>query len=172
MTLQIYKITSVEVGSAGASSIDFTSIPQGYRDLLIVHSSRVNDASISSDIVVQFNGDTGANYSFRRLNANGASVTSDAGSSNALYGIAGVVSGTTATASTFGNVQVYIPNYTTSTAKSFSYDSVQENNATNAYCALGACIWTGTAAISSIKLRSYTGTNILQYSKATLYGIL
>lgn len=165
--------STVTVGAGGQAAIDFTSIPSAYTDLLLVHSSRVNDAG-NADMSIQFNSDTGAVYSFRRLNASGSAASSDAGSLNALFGLAGLANGTSSTASTFGNSYVYIPNYTSTVAKSWSYDSVVETNAaTGNNLALGACIWNPStqAAITSIKLRAYSGSNILEHSTATLYGI-
>jgi len=165
------KIATVTVGSGGAASMDFTSIPSTYTDLLIYHSCRVNDAANAADMNIQFNADTGANYSFRRLTGDGSAAASGSGSSNALFYLAGLGTGTSATANTFGNTMVYIPNYTSSNQKSGSYDGVSENNGTAGFDHLGAVIYTGTSAISSIKLRAYSGNNILQYSTATLYGI-
>jgi hypothetical protein len=165
------KIATVTVGSGGAASMDFTSIPSTYTDLVIYHSCRVNDASVAADMNIQFNSDTGANYSFRRLTGDGSNPASGSGSSNALFYLAGLGNGTTATANSFSNTMVYIPNYTASTQKSGSYDGVAENNATAGFDHLGAVIYTGTSAITSIKLRAYSGNTILQYSTATLYGI-
>jgi hypothetical protein len=45
-----------------------------------------------------------------------------------------------ATAGTFSNSEIYIPNYTSSNQKSFSSDSVTENNATSAIAILSARI--------------------------------
>lgn len=109
MTMQL--ISTVTVGAGGAASIDFTSIAGTYTDILLVHSLRINDASYGADSVIQFNADTGANYSFRRLAGDGGSASSGSGSNNGLYCLAGVATGTTADANTFGNASVYIPNY-------------------------------------------------------------
>jgi hypothetical protein len=166
------KIASVTVGAGGTSSIDFSSIPSTYTDLVIYHSCRINDASNAADMNIQFNADTGANYSFRRLTGDGSAAASSSGSSNALFYLAGLGTGTTATANTFGNTMVYIPNYTLSNQKSGSYDGTSENNGTAGFDHLGAVIYTGTSAITAIKLRAYSGNTILQYSTATLYGIL
>jgi hypothetical protein len=160
--------------NASAASVTFSSIPQsGYTDLLIVHSSRVNDSG-NADMSIQFNGNTSAVYSFRRLNASGLATSSDSGSSNALFGLAGLANGTSSTSSTFGNSYVYIPNYTSSVAKSWSYDSVVETNATTGNnLALGACIWNPSpqAAITSILIRAYSGSDILANSTFSLYGL-
>ena len=43
------KIQTVTVGSGGAASIDFTSIPQTYTDLKIVLSARTNRANATDE---------------------------------------------------------------------------------------------------------------------------
>jgi hypothetical protein len=167
------KIATVTVGVGGSSSASFTSIPATYTDLKVLASTRQNNTGMR----VQFNSDTGTNYSWRRLDANGTVVTSN---SNTTYGspyntfIYWSMQGTTTdTANTFSNGEMYIPNYAGSTQKSVSADSVAENNATTAYMAMQAGLWTGTAAITSITLSPDTSTLPLfeQYSTFTLYGI-
>jgi hypothetical protein len=167
MALQLYKIATVEVGSAGASSIDFTSIPQGYTDLKVVISARSNRASsVFDDILISFNGST-ASFSGRELYGNGASAASIT-----TARAASIATGSTATADTFGNSEIYIPNYAGSNNKSFSVDGVQETNATTAYAIFIAGLWSNTAAITSISLSPSVGTSFNQYTTATLYGIL
>ena len=79
--------------------------------------------------------------------------------------------GANATSNTFGNTSVYIPNYAGSTNKSVSSDAVTENNATTASQQILASIWNNTSAITSIFV-SDTGSNLVQNSTASLYGIL
>ena len=170
MTLQIYKIATTEVGSAGASSIDFTNIPQGYRDLKVVLSARTNAGSGGYQTYVRFNSDSGANYTWRNVLGTGSSaVSQNTAGDTGMRITMSVSSGDTA--STFGNSEFYVPNYTGSTAKSVSADGVSENNATAATADLAAGLWTGTAAISSITIFG-ASASFVQYSKATLYGIL
>ena len=47
-------IETVTVGSGGAASIEFSSIPQTYTDLKVVYSLRSTNSSVILDI--QFNG--------------------------------------------------------------------------------------------------------------------
>lgn len=168
MTNTFIKISTVTVGSGGASSIDFTSIPQTYTDLKIVVSARSTLAQIYGSGYLQFNGDTSSNYKYIRLGGNGASAGTDSatGTTSIIYEFVGASS----TASIFANAEIYIPNYTGSTQKSVSIDSVGENNAATAYATFAAGLWTNTAAITSIKLYSDSQTTV-QYSTATLYGI-
>ena len=84
--------------------------------------------------------------------------------------LVGGLEGTGYTASTFGNAELYIPNYTSSNNKSFSADSVTENNATAAYSQLIAGLWSNVTAITSLSLAPSSGT-FVQHSTATLYGV-
>ena len=163
-------IETVTVGSGGAASIEFTSIPQTYTDLAVVMSARTDIAQIYGDVQISFNSDTtAANYSWRNLSGNGASVSSETSSSGiARYCL--MMSGNSTTASTFGNGVLYIPNYAGSTYKSFSSDSCSENNATTSYVRFFANLWSSTSAITSISL-SGVSANFMQYSSASLYGI-
>jgi hypothetical protein len=171
MATTFTKIASVDVGLLGAASIDFTSIPSTYTDLVVYTSARTNRASNNADpIKCQFNGDTGNNYSLRFLTGSGSTASS--GSASGInYNIAGTATATTATASTFGNAMLYIPNYASANYKSSSMDGVAENNATAAVDRFEANLWSSTAAITSISLTPNTGTAFNQYSTATLYGI-
>jgi len=69
-----------------------------------------------------------------------------------------------------GSVGIYIPNYTSSNAKSASIDGVSENNATASYQTIDAFLWNDTSAITSITL-TLSGGNFAQYSSASLYGV-
>jgi hypothetical protein len=91
-------------------------------------------------------------------------VTSTTGTT--LVGRASI---STDTASTFGNLSIYIPNYAGSADKNFSVDTVSENNATTAYTQIFTGVWANTAAITQITLSL---ANFAQYSNAYLYGIL
>lgn len=164
MPLQLYRIATVEVGSAGSSSIDFNSIPQGYTDLKIVLSGRL-DAN-NTAIKIQFNGLT-TNLSSRYVYGSGSAATSYTDASN-MYAYS---NSSTYTSNAFANSEIYIPNYSGSNAKSVSVDAVTETNATAADMALFAGLWNSSAAITSIKLLPNSG-NFVQNSTATLYGIL
>ena len=166
-------LEKITVGAAGASSVTFSGIPQtGYTDLVVKICARTEQSAVSQDLILQFNGDTGANYTTRRLEGNGTGAASDTATSGALYGSFMPMSAASATANTFGNGEAYIPNYTGSALKSFSTDSVAETNATATKMAMCAALWNSTAAITSILIRSYAGNNLVQYSTATLYGVL
>jgi hypothetical protein len=165
------KIATYTVGSGGVASIDFLNIPQTYTDLVIKCSLKSTLAGFAADdIVMRLNNDSSTVYVYRRITGDGATATSGS-SSSATFNIAGYGTAATATANTFGNTEIYIPNYTSGNYKSSSVDSVSENNATTAYAQLAANLWSNTGPITSIKLLSANSGSIAQYSTAHLYGI-
>ena len=162
-------ISTITVGSGGAASIDFTSIPSTYTDLCLKVSGRSSAGpSGGTEFYTKFNANT-SSYSSKLLFGAGSSTGSLSGSST-QYNLA-IMCANGDTASTFGNAEFYIPNYAGSNYKSVSVDSVNENNATAAYVYLTAGLWSNTAAINQITLTPYSG-NFVQYSSASLYGIL
>lgn len=166
-------IATVTVGSGGASSIDFTSIPQTYTDLVVKASIRSNLAQSYGDwISVRFNGNSSSTYTTKRLRTNPTSstVTSD-GDTNYTQLVQGQAASANATASTFGNTEFYIPNYAGSSNKSVSSDFTPENNDSNIIRGIAAGIWANTSAITQVTLIPQDGTSFNQYSTATLYGI-
>jgi len=159
-------IETVEVGSGGAASIEFTSIPQDGLVLLCVYSIR-HDGSENEALNLTFNNSTNYNYVF--LTGDGSSASSLAGT-GATNGFAGYVNWSGSTTNTFGNAQVLVPNYAGSNTKSYSVDAVSENNATNARAGIQANSWNNTSAITSLKLFR-TSRTLQQYSTASLYII-
>jgi hypothetical protein len=162
-------ISSVTVGAGGAANISFLSIPQTYTDLFLVYSTR---ATVNNSVVsIQFNGDTGSNYTTRWLDGNGTSASS--GEATLTTHIRGaVIANNVAAANTFGNAATYIPNYTGSQVKTASTEGVQEDNAAASFQRIAAGAWTGTAAITSLSFYSVSGGDFVQHTTAYLYGIL
>jgi hypothetical protein len=162
------KIATVEVGSGGASTIDFTSIPSTFTDLYILVSSRSSHTSVLDELILRFNS-SATGYANRFVMGDGSATQSYA-NNYTTSGYVGYISAASSTSSTFGSSNVYIPNYAGSQNKPFSSDSVAETNATTQYMNLNTTIWSNTAAITSVQLRlGYA--NFVQYSTATLYGI-
>ena len=161
--------SAVTVGVLGAASIDFSSIPSTYTDLLIKVSLRGSDAGNYVNNRITFNGST-SGYTSKLLYGLGSSTGSLNNSVTNAVDYAAYGTGSLATSSTFGNAEIYIPNYTASTNKSLSVDAVSENNATAAIAALTAGLWSNSAAINQITITPAVGT-FVQYSTAYLYGV-
>jgi hypothetical protein len=158
-------IATVTVGSGGAASIDFSSIPATYTDLLIKVSGRGTTVSTVVAYEISFNSNT-SNFSSRILGGDGSTAFSYSDQPRRVA----VISSASATASTFGNDEIYIPNYAGSNNKSYSSDSVAENNATTSDVSLIAGLWSNSSSITSITLTPQSN-NFAEYSTAYLYGI-
>jgi hypothetical protein len=163
-------IASNTVGATSVATVSFSSIPSTYTDLLVKTSIRSTRAAGDDAFYIYFNTDTtAANYRLRLIYGTGSAVLNY--SASTYNDLTGWISGDASTASTFGNGEFYIPNYALSNAKSVSYDTVGENNASNASMGLTASSWSGTAAINKITIGSANGANFMQYSSFYLYGI-
>ena len=161
-------IASTTLGAGGAASIDFTSIPSTYTDLQILFSTRDNGGGPYNNLFVTFNGST-SGYSDRITYGTGSAVSTASNSSAAQIAFA-YSDQAAATANTFSNGLIYIPNYAGSSYKSVSLDSVTENNATQSFTALAGGLWSNSAAINRVTLTA-AGQTLVQYSSAYLYGV-
>jgi hypothetical protein len=158
-------IASSTVGSGGAADIDFTSIPSTYTDLFIFASLRTNIGNTSDQTRVKFN-TSSSSFTAVYVLGTGSTVLSNP----ITGGYVGNNPTTDQTANVFSNIYIYIPNYLSSTNKSFSSDAVQENNATGGLGGIVAGLWSNTAALNGITLYPVNGSWV-QHSTAYLYGI-
>ena len=165
-------IASSTVGSGGTSAITFSSIASTWTDLCLKFSVRNTTNPYAQTAIwykIGFNGQ-GAN-----VNVSGKMVFGDGTSASSLnnptdFDAAGYMPSSGATASTFNNAELYIPNYAGSTNKSFALDSVSETNGSFSVASFFAGLWSQTAAITSITFTSRNG-NFAEFSTAYLYGV-
>jgi len=171
-------IASSTVGSGGVATISFTSIPSTYTDLCVKLSLRNDNAATYSDALgFQFNSSTSGYtqryvFGYASTASSGSNATLTIGAST--YGRIGdsTIPGTSQTASTFSNTEFYVPNYLSSNNKSWSADTVGENNSSGNgnMLDLAGGLWSNTAAVTSITFAPSSGS-FVQYSTAYLYGI-
>ena len=159
--------------TSAQASIDFTAIPSTYTDLCVYLSGR-SDASFTRRILRLRlnNSSTSSDYSARDLVGSGSAATPGVqATGTSSYIQVWDLPAATATASTFSNISIYIPNYAnTSTYKTISVDSVTENNSTTAYMSLLAGLYNQNTAITQINLLPDSG-NFAANSTAYLYGV-
>jgi hypothetical protein len=163
-------IQAITVGSGGQAAIDFTSIPSTYTDLCLKLSARGTTNNIAENFTTRLNGSSSSIYTAMLLYSAGTAAASAVSANQAQLDY-GLMPGVPATTSTFGNAEIYIPNYAGNANKSLSIDEVTENNATTSYAAFISGIWASTSAINQITLTASAG-NFAQYSTAYLYGIV
>jgi hypothetical protein len=155
-------LEKITVGAAGAASVTFSGIPQtGYTDLVVKASTRASDSNASYGSVV---------FKPNNLTATAVRVAGDGSGTFSNTNVNTESSGNLATANTFGSIDYYITNYTSSAFKSASIDWTGENNATTNYTGLSAHLISTTSPITSIVITSST-YNFGQYSTFYLYGV-
>jgi hypothetical protein len=158
-----YEPIATLTGNSSATSLTFSSIPQTYTDLVIV----CNSGSVgAANIQLQFNGDTGGNYSATILYGigSGAPATGRYTNLTECYigpGAASLPNSITTTA--IGNIMNYSNTTTNKTVISNYGNSAIEDTSF-------ISLWRNTAAITSIRLFSYSSA-YLSGSTFTMYGI-
>jgi hypothetical protein len=172
MSVFLQPIYTQTVGSGGAASVTFNNIPQTFTDLKIALSLRETTASYYLGTYVSINNDASSLYSTTIIEGFGSVSSSRTSGQTSLFPVPHIP-GSTATTNTFGNAEIYLPNYTSSNFKSLIIDAVSENNASTTYYfenGLSAGLYRSTNAVTSIKILA-AGT-FAQYSTVTLYGVL
>lgn len=169
-----YNVISSQSLSSASSSVVFNSIPQTYTDLILRVTARTTTASTNLDwFHVTINSNTGANYSWVRILANGSTVTANReNSTTPTAGIYfGYVQGDGTTANSFSSTEMYFGNYSDSSYNKQVQIFSQTTNAasTTSYTAQHANLWSQTSAISSLSLT--TQTTFASGSTFILYGI-
>ena len=166
-------ITSSTVGAGGASSVTFSSIPSTYTDLKLVISAQ-NTSTANNDASNMFMTVNGLTASYSNKFLYGSATTTTAGNnSNNLTDKTFVGGYPVVGSSAWSNIEIYIPNYTNSSAKCYSADTAAEINSTTLYQATLSLI-TGylptSSAITTITLIAINNA-ISQGSTFYLYGI-
>ena len=148
-------IASVTLGNGG-------TIPQTYRDLIIEFVG--SQTASGGTLFVQYNGDTGSNYSMVMLAGNGTSPTTSKPSNQSQAAFLGYQVGNT-TGQTTGRLEImsYANTNVNTTALARSNDAA-------AYTEAGVSTWRSTAAVTSITVKSNT-TTITAGSIIRLWGV-
>ncbi len=165
-------IATITVPSGGAASISFIGIPQTYAHLQIRNIARTTASQDRESIKLTFNSDTGTNYSRHSLWGSG-SAASAFGAASESYVLLTDFAAATATASIFGAAVTDVLDYTNTNKYTTvrSLGGVDLNAAVTVYDGLNSGLWMNTAAINSITLTPFSGSNLAQYSSFALYGI-
>jgi len=161
-------IQTVTVGSGGASSISFSSIPQTFTDISIVASCRSSSTSNATDVMlVNFNSAGTSNFSAIGYGSTTTTPFAFEDSNNYI----GMTATASQTANSFAVSSAYIPNYTAATNKAYSIESAGPSaGGTWSHRFMGVR-WSNTAAITSMVITPNSG-NFLELSTISLYGIL
>jgi hypothetical protein len=165
-------IATVTVGSGGASSIEFTSIPSTYQHLQVRLVARSTNSANDLDTNVRIGTgsiDTGSNYANHLLYGTGSTAAATGYTSASTMWL-GMQPGATATASVFGATILDLLDYA-NTSKNTTlrgFSGFDRNGAGFALATSG--LWINTAAVDQIRLYPSAG-NFAQHSTAALYGV-
>jgi len=163
-------ISTVTVGSGGASDITFSSIPSTYKHLQIRGILRNSGSTSDIDTYIQFNGDTGNNYAWHGMYGIGSTLDAFYGAPNVNY-INGFRSpGGTSSANMFGAGVVDIFDYANTNKYKTTRLLTGDDQGSTGLVVYTSGVWGSTSAITSIKFYFPTG-NFVQYSQLALYGI-
>ena len=164
-------IETIEVGAGGASSIEFTGIPQDGVDLVLLCSFRGTSLEGVDEFRFNFTGASFSAYSHCYLGGDGTSATSftSEGATPPSAGICIYQNSSISTSNTFSNIKITASNYTSSANKSFSTESVTEDNSSTAYQRIIAST-RPMSAITGLAISTYDAL-LAQYSTASLYKV-
>jgi len=146
--------------SSASDSIVFSNIPQNFTDIMMVCSTRERDTSTYTS-TLSVNGST-ASMDVVLLQGSGTGVV--ATSSTTIHILS---TPSNAIANTFASTQIYFSNYSGSTNKSFSIDTVTATNATESYQRISNVLRSNTEAITGLTISGGLDAG----STITLYGI-
>jgi len=163
-------LATVTVPSGGQASITFSGIPSTYTHLQLRALTRDAAAYSSDSFFASYNGDTGANYAEHWLSGNGSSASAASATSQSNM-IMGTQLGSTGLANTFSAAIVDILDYAnTNKYKTHRTLSGNDQNGSGTIW-LSSCRWMNTSAINSITITGQGGSNLVQYSTFSLYGV-
>jgi hypothetical protein len=151
-----YEPIATQTLGSTASSVTFSSIPSTYTDLILVNN--FTNTGIAY-MILQFNSDTGSNYSCTSLSGNGTTPSSNTYSNEAYLNLT----------SSSGNQMtiVQIQNYSnTTTFKTYLSRYGNASVETTAFVGM----WRNTAAINSVTVKLNLNSFAIG-TTFTLYGI-
>ena len=163
-------IASQTVGSGGASSVSFTSIPNTYAHLQIRVLTR-NTSSGNGNFNMVINNDTTTNYTFHSLEADGASAGAYGEGKVRTEAIqVGVQATASNSSSIYGVTIIDILDYAnTNKYKSTRCLSGFDANGSG-LLRFNSHLWNSTSAIDRLDFSNTTG-NFVQYTNIAIYGI-
>jgi trimeric autotransporter adhesin len=165
----MFPLQVITVGPAGASSVEFTSIPATYTHLQIRYISRSENASDSTTIM-RINSDTGNNYSTHRLYGNGSAAGSEGQNTVSFTELPRTAYGATGS-NIFGGGVIDILDYlNTNKYKTIRVLGGCDENGSGAVTFVSG-LWQSTSAITAVNFLPSGGADMAEYTTFALYGI-
>jgi len=160
-------IATYTAGAGGVTSFEFTSIPQTYTDLRIVHSMRLKSGNANVYNAFNYNNNTSSNLGYIRWYQAGGSAMQTGVNSTDFQPAAATLTSTTIPVVTI----VDIFGYSDTSIKKTSIYTVNQNTGASGWYITHPCSYGSNTAITSIQITDAFAGGFAQYSTATLYGI-
>jgi hypothetical protein len=166
------ELISTSLISSPVSSVTFdvTGLGSSYKHLHFRITGRDTNSSDQA-IGLRFNGDTGSNYTFHQIYANGSTISSNGfGTGTFNYAGLGLMPGASYTSNSFGAVIIDILDFASTTKNktcraNLAWLSTSANNLN-----FRSSAWLSTSAITSVNVFA-TGTSFAIGSRISIYGI-
>jgi hypothetical protein len=167
----VFESIATTVITSDTASVTFSSIPQTYKHLQLRMFAKTDRADLEDVTLIQFNGDTAANYSYHYIRGTGAATASEGATSTSYIYLHFASTGNSGVSNIFGSSVLDILDYadTNKFKTTRSLHGFDANGSGRVYLVSGN--WRSTSAITSIVLDQQFGTNWKQYSHFALYGI-
>jgi hypothetical protein len=149
------------------ATVTFSSLGS-YEHLQLRMSVRTDDTDNNDMVRINFNSDTGANYSRHYMRGYGSSTLGGADTAQ-TYSRGGWIPGATIDAAEYGTTIVDILDYRNASKNTTLSWLVGSAIDANVYFVSG--MWDSTAAVTSIAMTPHQGTNFVRGTMFTLYGL-
>lgn len=156
-------LATVTVPSGGVASVTFAGIPTGYKHLQIRAFWKLANPT---NLVGNFNGDTGSNYKDHELYGDGSSASSFVPSVSPTGLSFGYQGGSAFCVSVIDILDYANTNKNKVTRTLFGNDRNGSGD-----ISLGSGLWINTSAVTSLSFKAQDSGAIQQYSQFALYGI-
>lgn len=159
-------------GTGSSATITFSSIPSTYASLQIRMLGKTATAAAGSDALdITFNGDTGGNYVYHNLTADGSTVNAGSSSTSTTFIRIGSGAGRATETNICAVSIIDIHDYASTTRnKTMRRFGGFDKNGSGGVIVLNSGLWMSTSAITSIEIAS-TGGNFTTANVFSLYGI-
>ena len=171
-----YELLESTTLTSSANTITFSSLGSysDYKHLQIRYSARSTSANTNNGLSMQFNGDTGSNYTFHRIQALTSSVDAYGRPSASTSLSTGRITGGNAQASAFGSGLIDVLDFgSTQRYKTVRTLNGFANTAGAGYLiSLSSGAWLNANAITSIEFKAESGSvNFAAGSSFILIGV-
>ena len=153
-----YTPIATTTGTGSSGTINFTSIPSTYTDLILIWNYQ--NSSNPYSIFLTFNNDTGTNYSGTYVDTNGPRSYRATNQTGIECGYS------TSSGFVFWQEKIQIMNYSNTVTYKTALGTEDQSGTT---VSRWASLWRSTAAINTVTITA--STNFVAGSTFTLYGI-